>query len=142
MFASMKKDAMKYVIWEGIRGDYPKWFWNSASIFIDDYIYDKAFTTVGDSGPILVQEGDVFVMNDNEGVRYFKQQSFRDIFQIINHKECALKKDVFRFHDDVDLVFDHDSEELKEEHYVVLVNQKNEMMEMRYDVFEDLFVYL
>ena len=142
MFASMKKDAMKYVIWEGIRGNYPKWFWNGASIRIDDYIYDKAFTTVGDSGPILVQEGDVFVMNDNEGVRYFKQQSFRDIFQIINHKECALKKDVFKFHDDVDLVFDHDSEDLNEEHYVVLVNQKNEMMEMRYDVFEDLFVYL
>ena len=138
----MKKDAMKYVIWEGIRGDYPKWFWNSASIFIGDYIYDKAFTIVGDSGPILVREGDVFVMNDNECVRYFEQRTFGDIFQIINHKECALKKDVFRFHDDVDLVFDHDSEELKEEHYVVLVNQKNEMMEMRYDVFEDLFVYL
>ena len=142
MFTVMKKDSMKYVIWEGIRGNYPKWFCNSASFYIDDYIYDKVFTTVGDSGLILVREGDVFVMNDNEGVRYFKQQSFRDIFQIINHKECALKKDVFKFHDDVDLVFDHDSEDLNEEHYVVLVNQKNEMMEMRYDVFTELFTYL
>ena len=85
MFAAMKKDAMKYVIWEGIRADYPKWFWNSAYIHIDDYIYDKVYTTVRDSNPILVQKGDVFVMNKNEGVRYFRQQSFRDIFQYHKH---------------------------------------------------------
>lgn len=64
MLAALKSDVIEFVVYEGFRDYYPKWF-NDAII---DYItydedYECAILQSRDADPIVLVEGDVFLVN-------------------------------------------------------------------------------
>ena len=81
MWAALKSDVIEFVVYEGFRDYYPKWF-NDAII---DYItydenYECAILQSRDADPIVLVEGDVFLVNKYGDVWRMTEEEFDTYF--------------------------------------------------------------
>ena len=64
MWAALKSDVIKYVVYDGFRDNYPKWFNDAIVEYITyDEDYECAILQSRDADPIVLVEGDVFLVN-------------------------------------------------------------------------------
>lgn len=83
MWAALKSDVIEFVVYEGFRDYYPKWF-NDAII---DYItydedYECAILQSRDADPIVLIEGDVFLCNKYGDVWRMTEDEFDTNFYV------------------------------------------------------------
>ena len=84
MWAALKSDVIEFVVYEGFRDYYPKWF-NDAII---DYItydedYECAILRSRDTDPIVLIEGDVFLVNKHGNVWRMTMEEFEKDFYTV-----------------------------------------------------------
>ena len=84
MWAALKSDVIEFVVYEGFRDYYPKWF-NDAII---DYItydedYECAILQSRDADPIVLVEGDVFLVNKHGDVWRMTTEEFEKDFYTV-----------------------------------------------------------
>ena len=64
MLAALKSDVIEFVVYEGFRDYYPKWFNDAITDYITyDEDYECAILQSRDADPIVLVEGDIFLVN-------------------------------------------------------------------------------
>lgn len=79
-----KGEEFEFVIFEGMLGldGHPLWF---QQLVVDGDLYEGygSWFFYHPSGEFAVAEGDVFVKNSRDEIRYYSLQEFNDIFYVI-----------------------------------------------------------
>ena len=69
MWAALKSDVIEFVVYEGFRDYYPKWFNDAITDYITyDEDYECAILQSRDADPIVLVEGDIFLVNKHGDV--------------------------------------------------------------------------
>ena len=64
MWAALKSDVIEFVVYDGFRDNYPKWFNDAIIEYITyDEEYECAILQSRDADPIVLVEGDAFLKN-------------------------------------------------------------------------------
>lgn len=83
MWAALKSDVIKYVVYDGFRDNYPKWFNDAIVEYITyDEDYECAILQSRDADPIVLVEGDVFLVNKYGDVWRMTMEEFERDFYV------------------------------------------------------------
>ena len=83
MWAALKSDVIKYVVYDGFRDNYPKWFNDAIVEYITyDEDYECAILQYRDADPIVLVEGDVFLVNKLGDIWRMTEEEFDTDFYV------------------------------------------------------------
>ena len=83
MWAALKSDVIKYVVYDGFRDNYPKWFNDAIVEYITyDEDYECAILQSRDADPIVLVEGDVFLVNKLGDIWRMTEEEFDTDFYV------------------------------------------------------------
>ena len=83
MWAALKSDVIKYVVYDGFRDNYPKWFNDAITDYITyDEDYECAILQSRDADPIVLVEGDVFLVNKLGDIWRMTEEEFDTDFYV------------------------------------------------------------
>ena len=84
MWAALKSDVIEFVVYEGFRDYYPKWFNDAITDYITyDEDYECAILQSRDADPIVLVEGDVFLVNKHGDVWRMTTEEFEKDFYTV-----------------------------------------------------------
>ena len=90
MWAALKSDVIKYVVYDGFRDNYPKWFNDAIVEYITyDEDYECAILQSRDADPIVLVEGDVFLVNKLGDIWRMTEEEFDMDFYVTEVQWCS-----------------------------------------------------